>query len=380
MRRWSVLPACKEGTVPTIHIVLAINLILTVAIALVLAYVYLGSKSPPPRFYHLLNSIHGLLRPDIHTGRPTVCPQMTDDMRYPETPPPPDTANRHGEIEILRNGAAATHWYAEAAGVTWHFVTAGDPGNRPILMLHGLPESWWAFHHQIADLSRDHYVIALDCKGYGQSDKRLDLDYSAAAMARETAELLDKLGVGEFFVVAHDRGAVIADHMTSVTSLKGRILRYVRMQQSFNEPHGEPRPPHAMFATRLGEGNFKYRHVIANIYRKVMAAGLSPTTLKRLDYEFKFKGVAEAVRRYFQFNNFDIEHRDRHEFLFSHMTMPLLILQARYDPGQHPEEYANSAEFAADARVEFVDANHFSHIENPQAVNMAIRRFLRDSA
>ncbi|MEM1261712.1 MAG: alpha/beta hydrolase [Pseudomonadota bacterium] len=351
------------------------TLILT-AVTLVLVYRYLDSRRPPPPIYHLLNAIHGLIWPDSHTGRASVCPTMTDELRYPETQPPPNTANLHGEIEMLEDGTPATHWYAEAAGVTWHFVTAGDPASTPVIMLHGLPESWWAFHHQIADLSRDHYVIALDCKGYGQSDKRLELDYSAAAMAEETAALIDQLGIDKFVVIAHDRGVIIADHMTAVESLRGRILRYVRMQQSFNEPHGEPRPPHEMFATRMGEANFAYKNVIDVIYNKVMPAGLTPTTLKRLDYEFKFKGVAPAVRRYFQSNNFDIEHKDRHERLFTHMTMPILILQGRYDAGQHPEEYADSASFATDLRVEFVEANHFSHIENPVAVNHAIRRFL----
>ncbi len=353
---------------------------LLILISLVLIYLYMGSKRPPPPPYHLLNAIHGLMWPDSHPGRATVRPKMTDDVRYPETTPPPNTANLHGEIEILEDGTQATHWYARAAEVTWHFVTAGDPSGTPVLMLHGLPESWWAFHHQIADLSRDHYVIALDCKGYGQSDKRLDLDYSASAMAAETAELLDTLGVDKFIVIAHDRGVIIADHMTAVASLKGRILRYVRMQQSFNEPHGEPRPPHEMFATRMGEGNFAYKNLIDVVYNKVMPSGLNPTTLKRLDYEFKFEGVAQAVRCYFQSNNFDIEHKDRHETLFAHMTMPMLILQGRYDHGQHPEEYAKSADFATDLRVEFVVASHFCHIENPIAVYVAIRRFLGDLA
>ena len=352
------------------------NVLLTVAVLLVLAYKRMAAQSPPPRLFHLLNCLHGLLRPDFHSGRPTPAARFAREQRYPAVEPPPNTASRHGEIEVLEDGAEAIHWYAEAAGVTWHFVTAGNPSDEPILMLHGLPESWWALHHQIADLSKEHYVIALDCKGYGQSDKRLELNYSAAAMAVETAALLDALGVDRFNIVAHDRGAVIADHMTSVESLKGRILRYVRMQQSFNEPHGDPRPPHGLFATKLGEGNFKSRRIIKIIYDRVMAAGLSPSTLKRLDYEFKFKGVAEAVSRYFRVNNFDIEHRDRHEFLFAHMTMPILILQGRWDPGQHPEEYARSSEFAANLRVEFVEANHFSHLENPTAVNQAIRRFL----
>ena len=251
-----------------------VNALLTLGILVALGYRRLAAKSPPPPLFHLLNCIYGLLRPDWHTGRPTPAPRLAAQMRYPPTDPPPNTANLHGEIEVLTDGTEATHWYAAAAGVTWHFVTAGDPDHETVLMLHGLPESWWAFHHQISDLSKDHYVVALDCKGYGQSDKRVDLDYRAATMAVETAALLDELGVDRFH------------------------------------------------------------------------------------------------------NNFDIEHRDRHESLFAHMTMPVLILQGRWDPGQHPEEYARSSEFAADLRVEFVEANHFTHIENPVACNRAIRRFL----
>ena len=352
--------------------------LITVLLVLAAAYLYMGSRRPPPIPYHLINAVRGLMRPDFHTGRPTVCPRMTDDVRYPAVTPPPNTANLHGEIEVLESGVEATHWYAESDRVTWHFVTAGEPHRPAVLMLHGLPESWWAFHHQISELATDHYVIALDCKGYGQSDKRLDLDYTAAGMAQETANLLDRLGVAEFAVVAHDRGVIIADHMTSVASLKGRLLKYVRMQQSFNEPHGDPRPPHAMFATKLGEGNFQNKNIMDIIYNRVMAAGLTPTTLARLNYEFKFKGVAQSVSRYFQFNNFDLEHKDRHEKLFAHMTMPILILQGKWDPGQHPEEYAESSSFAENLRVEFVEANHFSHIENPAAVNGAIRRFLEN--
>ena len=71
-----------------------------------------------------------------------------------------------------------------------------------------------------------------------------------------------------------------------------------------------------------------------------------------------------------------IEYRDRHESLFAHMTMPILILQGRWDPGQHPEEYARSKRVRAGPPGEFVEASHFSHLENPTAVNHAIRRFL----
>ncbi|MEO0367178.1 MAG: alpha/beta hydrolase [Pseudomonadota bacterium] len=359
---------------------LTINLIITVCLVLYLLLIRASTLSPPPKIYNLFVALQGLIWPDVHEGRPNPCAKITDDLRYPDTPPPPNTASKHGEIEILDDGTPVTHWYAEAAGVTFHFVTAGDPSKQAVLMLHGLPESWWAFHHQIAALSDDYYVIALDCKGYGQSDKRLELDYQPATMAKEVAALLKVLNIEEFNIVAHDRGVIIADHMTSVSDLKGKILRYVRMQQSFNEPHGEPAPPHDLFATKLGEANWKSKNIMSVVYGQVMAAGLSPTTLKRLNYEFKFKGVAEAIRVYFATTNFAIELKDRHDFLFEHMTMPMLILQAKWDPGQHMEEYANSPSFVTNARVQFVEANHFSHIENPTAVSAAITQFLSEAA
>ena len=337
-----------------------------------------GSKptGPPPPPVMLAKALWGLIRPSTHTGTPTPNPRMTDNMRYPAVPPPPDTANLHGEIEVLDDGTEVTHWYAESSGVTWHFVTAGDPSNHPMLVLHGLPESWWSWHNQISEFAKDHYVIAMDNKGYGQSDKRLDLDYTNATMAKEMAALLDQLGVDTFTVLAHDRGVVIADHMCAVPELKGRMVRYIRMQQSFNEPHGEPAPPHAMFATKIGIGNFLTKDTIDMIYTRIMPSHLSASTLKRLDYEFKFKGVAPAVSKYFETTNFDIELKERHGGLFEEMTMPMLILQGRHDRGQHPEEYENSPAFVTDAEVHFVDASHFCHIENPTAVNSAIRAWL----
>ncbi len=328
----------------------------------------------------LINGISGFIFPKVHTGRPTPAPRLTDDMRYEGAAPPPHTANMHGEIEYLDGDIPATHWYEDADGSIYHFVTAGDPSNEAILIVPGLPESWWAFHHQIAEFSSDHYVIAIDMKGFGQSDKRLDLDYTNPAMAREVATLMDKLGIEKFNLMGHDRGAVLTDHMTNVPSLKGRILRYIRMQQSFNEPHGEPVPPHHIMKTKFGECLFKSHNFISFIYKAWFPSSLSDSTIRRLDYEFRFKGTGEAIRKYFETTNFDIELADRHKFLFKSMTMPMLIMQGRYDKGQHPEEYEKSHEFVTDARVEFIHANHFFHLENPSATNKAMRRFFAETA
>ena len=57
-------------------------------------------------------------------------------------------------------------------------------------------------------------------------------------------------------------------------------------------------------------------------------------------------------------------------------SMPVLFLQGRLDPGQHPEEYANVATAVADGHLEFVEAGHFLHVEAPDEVSRVIRSFL----
>ncbi|MEL7046458.1 MAG: hypothetical protein AAGL66_15795, partial [Pseudomonadota bacterium] len=102
-------------------------------IVLALIYEHMGRQSPPPPPYHLIQCIRGLLFPDVHSGRSTPCPRITSDLRYPEVARPPNTANLHGEIENLDDGTEATHWYADVLGVTYHFVTAGDPASPAVL-------------------------------------------------------------------------------------------------------------------------------------------------------------------------------------------------------------------------------------------------------
>ena len=136
-----------------------------------------------------------------------------------------------------------THHYVRSRDLTWHVVTAGDRARPVVVFLHGMPETWFAFHHQMADLSRDRFVVALDVPPYGQTEKSAEIDYSYPALAARVVGLVADIGVDEFDLVAHDRGAVIGDHMAHVIAADAsapRIRRYVRMQQSGDQPHGEP--------------------------------------------------------------------------------------------------------------------------------------------
>jgi pimeloyl-ACP methyl ester carboxylesterase len=300
---------------------------------------------------------------------------------YPPATPPPCARNRHGEEEAVGSIEVA-HWFVEAAGITWHFVTAGEPpapdtGAPPVVLLHGFPESWWAFHHQIEALAAAGYhTIAIDVIPYGQSDKRLDLDYRYPAIAAGLLELLDRLRVERFQLVTHDRGTVIGDHLAALPDAEGRVVRYVRMQQSASRPRGES-PPHQLMGSPMGTLLYRSRRFPALVYRgRLVALPIAGDVVRRLDYEFKYRGIAEAAPLSFATTSFDQELVDRRERLFARLTMPVLFLQGRLDPGQHPEEYFRVADTVADGELRFVEAGHFLHLEAPAAVNEAILDFL----
>jgi pimeloyl-ACP methyl ester carboxylesterase len=306
--------------------------------------------------------------------------------RYPPATPPPCARNRHGEQEPL-GSTLATHWFVAAGGITWHFVTAGDEvlgppqaaGERlPVVLLHGFPESWWAFHHQIEALAAaGRPAIAIDLIPYGQSDKRLDLDYRYPAIAAGVLALLDRIGVDRFHLVAHDRGSVVGDHLIALPGATGRVERYVRMQQSGNRPHGEPRPPHRLMASPAGTLLYKSRRFPSLVYHgRLVARPIPEAAINRLDYEFKYQGIAEAAPLSFRGTSFDLELVDRLEGLFAKMTMPVLFLQGRLDPGQHPDEYFRVGEAVAQGELQFIEAGHFLHLEAPELVNAAMLSFL----
>lgn len=318
---------------------------------------------------------------NVHDAGIKEDPVITTAMLYPQPSGLPLGAeNAHGEIEMIGK-VSATHWYADADGITWHFVTAGDPSNEPYLLVHGFPESWYTFHNQVRDLSDQFYCIAVDTLGNGQSDKRLDLDYRYSAIAASLAKLLDIIGIGKFNLGGHDRGSVISDHLLNVDGMEGRILRYIRMQQSANEPHGEPKPPHDIFAQSWFPNLMKWTGFPRLAYAAggYRVEGITKEVLDRLDYEVKFKGVAEASPQQFHHTSMKKELEDRHNFLFEKMTMPVLFLQGKFDPGQHPEEYVSTPDFVTNGRVQFIDGNHFFQLgDSSDAATAAMRAFLSE--
>jgi pimeloyl-ACP methyl ester carboxylesterase len=125
------------------------------------------------------------------------------------------------------------HAYGPGAdGVRLHYVRRGH--GEPVVLLHGWPGFWYDWRRVVVPLAEEVDVIALDFRGFGDSDKPegdpKEL-YTADRLAADVLALLDHLGVGRFVVAGHDTGAVIAQVLARTTPERVSALVL------FNPPH-----------------------------------------------------------------------------------------------------------------------------------------------
>lgn len=94
------------------------------------------------------------------------------------------------------------HHTAQINGATIHYVSAGTVGS-PILLVHGFPETWWAFHKLIPLLAENHRVFAVDLRGFGDSSNA-EGDYDSTTSAEDLHQLIGQLGVGPIHLTGQD--------------------------------------------------------------------------------------------------------------------------------------------------------------------------------
>src|SRR5258708_26579441 len=102
------------------------------------------------------------------------------------------------------------HRIVETNGIRMHVAEAGS--GPLVVLLHGFPESWYSWRHQLKALSDDGYhVVAPDQRGYGQTDRPEAIEkYSMFHLVGDVVGLLDALGEEQAGVVRHAWGAPVA--------------------------------------------------------------------------------------------------------------------------------------------------------------------------
>lgn len=119
--------------------------------------------------------------------------------------------------ESLSNAEGFRHGYAQIGDVRLHYVEsgatqqAGEPVRELVILLHGFPECWYSWRHQLRALAAKYHVVALDLRGYNASDKpALVEDYRVELVVQDVLGLIRHFGASSASIVGHDWGAVVA--------------------------------------------------------------------------------------------------------------------------------------------------------------------------
>jgi pimeloyl-ACP methyl ester carboxylesterase len=97
------------------------------------------------------------------------------------------------------------HEYVDAGGVRIHVALAGPQDAPPILLVHGWPQSWWAWRHVIPTLAERFRVIAPDLRGHGWSEAPA-AGYEKEQLASDMLAVLDALAIERVTWIGHDWG------------------------------------------------------------------------------------------------------------------------------------------------------------------------------
>jgi pimeloyl-ACP methyl ester carboxylesterase len=141
------------------------------------------------------------------------------------------------------------HRLVDTNGIRMHVAEAGE--GPLVVLLHGFPESWYSWRHQLTALAEAGYhAVAPDQRGYGRSDRPEAVErYSIHHLVGDVIGLLDALHEPRAVVVGHDWGAPVAWH---TALLRADRVRGVAGLSVPYRPRGDS-PPLSVYRAVLGD-------------------------------------------------------------------------------------------------------------------------------
>ncbi|MFJ4718107.1 alpha/beta fold hydrolase [Streptomyces luteogriseus] len=153
---------------------------------------------------------------------------------------------------MSEQATAVTHRLVPSPAGRIHVVEQG--AGPLVLLVHGFPESWYSWRHQLPVLAAAGYrAAAIDVRGYGRSSKPGDTEaYRMLELVEDNAAVVRALGEQSAVVVGHDWGSAIAANSALV---RPDVFRAVGMLSVPYAPRGGPRPS-TVFAQLGGDEEF----------------------------------------------------------------------------------------------------------------------------
>ncbi|MEO5862267.1 MAG: alpha/beta hydrolase [Burkholderiales bacterium] len=278
------------------------------------------------------------------------------------------------------------HQYAYLSQIRMHYVTAGE--GEPLVLLHGWPQTWYAWRKVIPALAKKFRVIAPDLRGLGDTS-RPQHGYDSATVANDVWELVKgKLGYRRFFLAGHDWGgpvafSIAAQHRDAVQSL-AIIDVSIPGDGEANISQGGKRWHHGFHQTRdLPERLIEGREQIYLdwFYQNYGARrdAISPDAVKEYLRVYSRPGALRSGFEYYRNIPTDIAQNEALLKRDGKLTLPVLALGGAGGWGRGVEVAESCRRVAIDVGGGIVEgAGHWIPEEQPQELVRLLLAFFAD--
>ncbi|XP_059163271.1 epoxide hydrolase 4-like isoform X2 [Physella acuta] len=300
------------------------------------------------------------------------------------------STQRESPPTCLMDPKLGTHGYLYIEDVRIHYVSKGDSDKPLMLLMHGFPESWYSWRHQLKEFSDNYRVVAVDLRGYGDSDKPSGISqYKMDKLVKDVKQIITALGYSSCVLVGHDWGGAIA------WIFSGLYPEMVEKVIVLNCPH-----PHA-FKKYL---QTNWAQLKKSWYMFFFLIPILPDIYVRLFdmkfFDIIFRGTKGGVLT----NATTQEDVDAYKYLFSKrgsltgpmnyiraallcrpesttrgkVKTPVLLLWGCRDLAIEKGQAEKCKDYAEDLTIKYLhDASHWVQMDEPDTVNLYIREFIQ---
>ena len=255
-----------------------------------------------------------------------------------------------------------------------------------MVLLHGFPDFWWGWRHQIAPLAdAGHHVVVPDLRGYNTSSAPQDVGaYRLDVLARDVVGLADAFGAERIDLVGHDWGAVIAwefaarhpERLDRLVVLDGAHPDTM-LRQVLRHPTQGLRTAYAGFfqlpwLPEAALRAFGFTGLRTAMRRSAREGTFEPGALDRYAAAWSQPGSLTAMLNYYR-----ALRLRRPGWSPARNPRPTLVLWGEHDDFLEQHVARESLGRCADGRLVVIeDAGHWPHLEQPDLVTAEILRFL----
>ncbi len=280
------------------------------------------------------------------------------------------------------------HDFLTSNGVRLHYVTEGE--GPLMLLLHGFPEFWYSWRHQISEFSQDHKVVAIDLRGYNESEKPQDVNaYAMTELVKDVEGVIRGLGYDRCTLVGHDWGGAIAWHFayTYPELLERLVVLNLPHPAKFAAGLLTPQQLLRSWYIFLFQLPFlpewlisaaDYR-ILTEIFTRMAVdqTAFTPADLKAYRDAADKPGALTAMLNYYR-------AAMRPEFFSRNwgiLQIPTLLIWGENDLALGTELTYGTEDYVEDLEICYIpDCSHWVQQERPQLVNQYMRKFMAGSA